>query len=525
VAGNEYAVARPRRPVPLRLLVACAALVAALVPLTSSLVTAAPMPAMFAIIAIVGTFVLFVMLVPPLREVLAVDFALSGTASPSAHRRAQSVSYLAQRAATLPPFAKEVLPDVLIRATMDPDSSVRWQGMASCVRAAAHLPSPGRRLLVEAVLAAADRDQVANVRAGAARALVAIMERAPPDGEVHLMDRLPGLVEDEDTGVVATWCDALPRVTRATGEPAPSALIDALLRLANSSEPVSKWAARRAMVSVGALAMPAARASVLGYIIDHTRDEKPQARVDALEELMEITPALDPEEAARVRRHLEELGSAGDPAVAGFVLLAWAVASRPGAPGQELPPSLAGAPGGNPRLVRAARAIAASQSARVSGAPLEGLEVNRSAGPVVDLVAEFESEEALVRRLARASLRAAFPLLAVATRQALIGALLEMHAKAPQPARTNASAALVDVRATLTHEEVHRVALGLVALMAEGHESVRRQATVTAVGLMPHALPETGAALYAALRKLAQDPDAVVADQAKDSLMALREDH
>jgi hypothetical protein len=175
--------------------------------------------------------------------------------------------------------------------------------------------------------------------------------------------------------------------------------------------------------------------------------------------------------------------------------------------------------------VRAARAIAASQSARVSGAPLEGLEVNRSAGPVVDLVAEFESEEALVRRLARASLRAAFPLLAVATRQALIGALLEMHAKAPQPARTNASAALVDVRATLTHEEVHRVALGLVALMAEGHESVRRQATVTAVGLMPHTLPETGAALYAALRKLAQDPDAVVADQAKDSLMALREDH
>jgi len=509
-----------RRAVPLRLAVTAATLTLTLLGLALVAPGAAALFAAFVALALAALLYAFS---PPVRRQFDAEWALAGTGSRSPLRRRQSLAYLSSHAETLPDFARSALPDVLVRATHDTEASVRWQAIASAAKVAPRLPEAGRGALIEALITTAERDGDAPVRGGAARAIATCLERSPPVGQTRLAALLPKLVEDPDTGVVASWCDVLPRIHASTGEHATPELVDALLRMMGSDDPVKAWAARRAAVAVAAHASPDARAPVLRRLREDSLTGDAKGRIDALEELMAVVPSLTHAEAAGVREHAERAVTPAEPAVTSFAFLLWSLAARPGgALDRGPPPSPEATAGGSSGIVAWARAIAVSQTRRLAGVAPERFPINASPEVAPGIVAGIEDAEPLVRRASRAAIRASFPRLVGPPRASAIGALLAIHEKPEQTARTNASAALVDIRESLTAAELDRVAHAVAGLMAGGHEAVRRQATVTAVGIEPRVPPEARAALYAALREMSRDPDSVVADQAKDSLAALR---
>jgi hypothetical protein len=406
----------------------------------------------------------------------------------------------------------------------DPDDGVRWAAamgldmMAPRIRGATRGALFGRALKLGS-------DPYSRARGAAAVAIAGLVGGDGGADPREARAPIAKLLADPEVSVQMWAMDASAKVAPTLEGSDREELTMLVLDRVLQSEPSVVWKAGRTLVAMTAGAAP----DLGGLVVDKLLLAAARAGGDEAVVLVdlaaELRPRLHPEMASLSVAKLVDLARANEEELGLRALRAAAVFAAT-APIEV----------GNPTTQALARMATDDNPLRRDGALLCLGAIGAWAGPfgtsvqadgaidiALHLISYFHSPDASVRRWARDMWPLAFGACAPDRRDLLLEKLLESHGDEVLNVRAAASFCITSVRPTLTDAQARRVADGLFRLLRHPDGDTKRQTTVTLVHLFEVLGEGKRGEVLNALSALTEDPDPVVADQARDSIAAVGE--
>lgn len=475
-------------------------------------------------VAAIGGFIFAILAPARLSPKRTFEYYLSLTQTSHPQGRRAGVAGLSSLANQLGAERRHIAAMRVGELADDPSEDVRWSA-ASALTNFAPLLAPATATALVPRAKALTRDGDPRVRQMGVQVLAAVAKVAGGEHPAAASQRMWEMFEEEDP-VLSLWVlDAFAALAEGLEAEDQERWVRALLqRAANPASPAS-WKAGATLAKAG-LSL------------------KTSARAAAAHGLVGIAEQSGGEQAELALHHLEGL-TEGDQSplwagiAGGLVRISSSPDRRKSLPALGLIARLGGALEG-PAAASTAKAL---QWVTVRGdeAVTEALEfclvclgqqipdgggataAQSGLQAALRIIGSFSSDDPSVRRWARGVWPAAFRLVDAPSRDGALERLVSLHKDPALNVRSAASSSLIASRREFAPGEATKVAEGLVRVLGSADGDIQRLATVTIVGIYDCLESSSRESCRLALAELSGNQDRVVADQAEDSLEAIRE--